>query len=50
MKDATVFVKVKAGPAGATGSGFLIRADGDAALVVTNHHVVTPPSRPGRRR
>jgi predicted Zn finger-like uncharacterized protein len=41
LKAATVFIKVEFGNAGATGSGFLIRADGDTGFVVTNHHVLT---------
>src|SRR5688500_18986822 len=48
LKDATVFVKVKAGPVGGTGSGFVIRVDGETALVATNHHVVDVPALPGR--
>ncbi len=40
LKAATVYVKVDAKDFGATGSGFLIRVDGDAGLVATNHHVV----------
>jgi hypothetical protein len=40
IKGATAFVKVTAGPLQATGSGFLIRADGKTGYLVTNHHVV----------
>jgi regulation of enolase protein 1 (concanavalin A-like superfamily) len=40
LKAATVYVKVDAKEGAATGSGFLIRADGETGLVVTNHHVV----------
>src|SRR5262249_55575655 len=36
LKAATVFVKVTAGPLKATGSGFVIRVDGETAYVVTN--------------
>src|SRR5262249_54968844 len=43
LKAATVFVKVEAGRAAASGSGFVIRVDDDTALIVTNEHVVTPP-------
>jgi S1-C subfamily serine protease/regulation of enolase protein 1 (concanavalin A-like superfamily) len=46
LKDATVYVKVYGKEADATGSGFLIRVDGDAGLVVTNHHVIG--AKPGR--
>jgi S1-C subfamily serine protease len=42
LKAATVFVKVKAGPVRATGSGFLLRVEGDTAYVVTNEHVIHP--------
>jgi predicted Zn finger-like uncharacterized protein len=42
LKDATVFVKVEAGPFSATGSGFVMRLEGDDAFIVTNHHVVDP--------
>jgi S1-C subfamily serine protease len=53
IKNATVFIKIEAGRLAASGSGFLMRVEGDSALVVTNHHVVTPPSivlGPGRLR
>jgi S1-C subfamily serine protease len=43
IKDATVFIKVETGTGTASGSGFVIRGDGDTGLVVTNHHVITPP-------
>lgn len=50
VKAATVYVKVQFGlpiPGGktlpGTGSGFLIRAEGETGYVVTNHHVVSPP-------
>jgi LSD1 subclass zinc finger protein len=42
LKSATVFIKVEIGARGASGSGFVIKADGDTAFVVTNHHVITP--------
>jgi S1-C subfamily serine protease/HEAT repeat protein len=42
LKAATVFIKVDAaGDYHATGSGFLVRAQGDSGYVVTNHHVIT---------
>jgi predicted Zn finger-like uncharacterized protein len=44
IKDASVFVKMDAGPASASGSGFLMRVDGDNAYFATNDHVVTPKS------
>ena len=42
IKRATVFVKVDSKGYAATGSGFIIKVDGDTALVVTNHHVIEP--------
>jgi S1-C subfamily serine protease len=47
LKAATVFVKVDLGPEGGTGSGFVLRVDGDQALVVTNDHVARPRSNEG---
>ncbi len=41
LKDATVFIKVGTGREAQSGSGFLIRVDGDTGYVVTNHHVIT---------
>ncbi len=41
IKAATVFIQVgKPGGAGATGSGFLVRVDGDTGYIVTNNHVI----------
>lgn len=48
LKAATVFIQVSAGAVRGTGSGFVLRVDGDTALVVTNDHVVHPTSRGGR--
>jgi hypothetical protein len=42
IKDATVYVKVEAEGDSGSGSGFVIRIDGNSALVVTNHHVIEP--------
>src|SRR5262249_35829971 len=42
LKSATVFIKVEAGNSAASGSRFVVKAEGDTAYVVTNHHVVTP--------
>jgi S1-C subfamily serine protease len=42
LKAATVFVKVEAGPMAGSGSGFVMKLDGDTAYVVTNNHVVNP--------
>jgi S1-C subfamily serine protease/regulation of enolase protein 1 (concanavalin A-like superfamily) len=42
LKDATVYIKVKAGNLRGAGSGFVIRAKGDQALVATNRHVISP--------
>jgi S1-C subfamily serine protease/uncharacterized protein (DUF433 family) len=44
IKDATVFVRMDAGAASGTGSGFLMRVDGDTAYFATNDHVVSPKS------
>jgi regulation of enolase protein 1 (concanavalin A-like superfamily) len=45
LKAATVYVKVEAKEAGATGSGFLILVEGENGFVVTNHHVVSVSGR-----
>src|SRR5437016_3501841 len=42
IKRATVFVKVEVQGLSGSGSGFVISADGENALVVTNHHVIEP--------
>ncbi len=42
LEDATVFIKLKVGHSVASGTGFVIRVQGDTALVATNRHVVTP--------
>ncbi len=42
IKDATVYVKVEADDQSGSGSGFVMKADGKSALVVTNHHVIQP--------
>ena len=42
IKACTVFVKAKVGRIETSGSGFVIRTDGDAVYVATNHHVVNP--------
>jgi S1-C subfamily serine protease/regulation of enolase protein 1 (concanavalin A-like superfamily) len=42
LEDATVFLKLKIGNAMASGTGFVIRVQGDTALIATNRHVVTP--------
>jgi len=43
LKAATVYVKVETPTVSGSGSGFVVRARGDTAYVVTNHHVVSPP-------
>jgi S1-C subfamily serine protease len=48
VKSATVFVKVPLGLPGGkrgfgTGSGFVMKVDGETGYVVTNHHVLFPP-------
>jgi S1-C subfamily serine protease len=45
LKGVTVFVKVAAGAESGSGSGFLVRSDGDTAYVVTNDHVVSARKR-----
>src|SRR5262249_1874978 len=42
IKRATVFVKVNVKDLTMSGSGFVMKVDGDTALVVTNHHVIEP--------
>jgi S1-C subfamily serine protease len=42
IKAATVFVKVKVEGLSGSGSGFVIKSDGNSAYVVTNHHVIEP--------
>jgi S1-C subfamily serine protease len=42
LEDATVFLKLKIGKAVGSGTGFVIRMQGDTALIATNRHVVTP--------
>ncbi|HEY1379944.1 MAG TPA: serine protease [Gemmataceae bacterium] len=49
IKAATVFVKVQAGPLEMSGSGFLMLVKDDFGLIVTNEHVVTPPTLPTQR-
>jgi S1-C subfamily serine protease len=44
IKAATVFIQVEAGSLGASGSGFVVKAEGETAYVVTNHHVITAPT------
>lgn len=41
-KDATVFIRVGSGRINGSGSGFVIREEGDSVLIATNHHVVYP--------
>src|SRR5262245_41302210 len=45
LKGATVFIRVAAGPLSGSGSGFLVKVEGETGYLVTNHHVVTPPRR-----
>jgi S1-C subfamily serine protease/regulation of enolase protein 1 (concanavalin A-like superfamily) len=42
VKDATVFVKIKAGQKQGSGSGLVTRVTGDSVLIVTNRHVAAP--------
>jgi hypothetical protein len=41
-QDATVYLNVQVGHLRGSGTGFVIRADGDTVLIVTNDHVVKP--------
>lgn len=47
VKDATVFIKVKLPGGSGSGTGFVIRVDGDKALIATNAHVVSHESEGG---
>jgi S1-C subfamily serine protease len=40
VKAATVYIKVKYGKGGGTGSGFVVKSEAGALLVATNRHVV----------
>jgi hypothetical protein len=40
LKAATVFLKVEDGREGGSGSGFVIKTEGQTAYLVTNHHVI----------
>jgi hypothetical protein len=42
IKAATVYVKVECEGLSGSGSGFVIKAEHDTVLVVTNHHVIEP--------
>jgi predicted Zn finger-like uncharacterized protein len=46
LKAATVYVKVSAGGARGSGSGFVVKVDGNTAYIVTNEHVVYPRPNP----
>ncbi|QEL16070.1 S1C family serine protease [Limnoglobus roseus] len=49
IKAATVFVKVSLGDLAGSGSGFVVQATKDYGLIVTNYHVIEPPTpRQGR--
>jgi S1-C subfamily serine protease len=46
IRQATAYIKVDAGDQGSgTGSGFLMKVNGDTAYVITNYHVVSPPAK-----
>ena len=53
VKRAVVFVRVQGEGWAATGSGFVVAADGQKVLIATNQHVAQPrpalPTRPGAR-
>ena len=44
IKAASVFLKVEIGPIEVTGTGFVIRTEGDTHYVVTNQHVISVPT------
>src|SRR5262249_20161375 len=48
LKAATVFLKVESGKVSASGSGFVIRTEGQTVHIVTNNHVLdlTPEGQP----
>ncbi len=46
IKDATVYIKVMAGRVGGTGTGFVVRRQGETILIATNRHVVSPHRTP----
>jgi S1-C subfamily serine protease len=47
IKRATALIRVTTGDYRASGSGFILRSNGDTAYVLTNYHVVaTPPEEP----
>jgi hypothetical protein len=48
LKEATVFVKLETAGLRATGSGFLMKKDGDAGFIVTNAHVINSEGRARR--
>lgn len=41
IKDATVYIKVSDGKSRSSGSGFVIRVEGDRILIGTNRHVIS---------
>jgi WD40 repeat protein len=45
IKSATVYVKVPLGDRLATGSGWVMKVDGDKVYIVTNHHVIADAPR-----
>ena len=42
VQEATVFLKVKAGRAMGSGTGFVIQSEGNTVLIATNDHVANP--------
>lgn len=42
LKDATVYIRVALPKGAGSGSGFVVKASGDVAHIVTNRHVVLP--------
>ena len=47
IKGATVYIKVPLGDQLATGSGWVMKVDGDKLYIVTNHHVIADAPRGG---
>lgn len=50
VKQATVFIQVSGPNHKATGSGFVVKADGDTLLIATNHHVIGLPENDKKAR
>jgi S1-C subfamily serine protease/HEAT repeat protein len=47
LKAATVYIKGETATTASRGSGFVVRSQGNAVYIATNHHVITPPKDEG---